>query len=97
MPATTKGWVDRVWNNGWAYGDRKLALQKAFFLAVAASDAEQYAKRGYDSAIQTQLVTGIAQYCGIENAALEFLHGALESSALRIALLKRAEDLGRAF
>ena len=20
VPATTKGWIDRVWNNGWAYG-----------------------------------------------------------------------------
>ena len=20
MPAILKGWIDRVWNNGWAYG-----------------------------------------------------------------------------
>ena len=28
FPATTKGWIDRVWNNGWAYGGRKLALRR---------------------------------------------------------------------
>jgi NAD(P)H dehydrogenase (quinone) len=29
FPATTKGWIDRVWNNGWAYGARKLPHKKA--------------------------------------------------------------------
>ncbi|NEY92224.1 NAD(P)H oxidoreductase [Tabrizicola oligotrophica] len=97
VPATTKGWIDRVWNNGWAYGDRKLAQHKALFLGVAASDADQYAKRGYDVAMQTQLVTGIAKYCGIEESRLNFLHGALGSEADRLALLNRAQDLGRSF
>lgn len=97
VPAVTKGWIDRVWNNGWAYGDRKLAHRKALFLGVAASDAGQYAKRGYDSAMHTQLVTGIARYCGIDDAALELLHGALEAEGDRLAALERAKDLGRSF
>lgn len=97
VPATTKGWIDRVWNHGWAYGDRKLVLQKVLFLAVAATEAAQYAKRGYDSAMRTQLVTGIAQYCGIEDVRLEILHDALDSDAARKAILSRVRDAGRAF
>ena len=29
LPATTKGWIDRVWSNGWAYGSRKLPHRSA--------------------------------------------------------------------
>jgi hypothetical protein len=39
MPAMLKGWIDRVWNNGWAYGARKLPHRRALLigtLAVAA-------------------------------------------------------------
>lgn len=97
VPATTKGWIDRVWNNGWAYGDRKLTHRKALFLGVAASDADQYAKRAYDVAMQTQLITGIARYCGIEDSRLALLHGALGTEGDRLALLDRAQDLGRSF
>lgn len=97
VPATTKGWIDRVWNNGWAYGDRKLDHQKALMLGIAASSADQYARRGYDDAMRTQLVTGIARYCGIDDARLEFLHGALGDEAVRLALIAQARELGRSF
>ncbi|APG86418.1 NAD(P)H dehydrogenase (plasmid) [Sinorhizobium americanum CCGM7] len=97
VPATTKGWIDRVWNYGWAYGDRKLTHQKALLLAVCASNAEQYAKRHYDSAMRTQLVQGVIDYCGIREGSLEFLHGALASEDIRQSLLRRAIELGRSF
>jgi NAD(P)H dehydrogenase (quinone) len=97
VPATTKGWIDRVWNNGWAYGTQKLSLQKAHMLAIASSDAPHYAKRGYDAAMQTQLVTGILNYCGIEDSRVDFLHGSLGDVVQRAALLESAEDIGRRF
>src|SRR5262245_12803221 len=40
LPATTKGWIDRVWNNGWAYGDRKLKHRKALLLGTAAGSGD---------------------------------------------------------
>lgn len=97
LPAMTKGGIDRVLSNGWAYGAQKLPVRKARLLAVAASGAEDYAKRGYDSAMQTQLLTGIIDYCGITDNALDFLHGSLSSDESRAALLKRAFQLGRSF
>jgi len=37
MPATLKGWIDRVWNHGWAYGwngiDTRIPLDKALMVA----------------------------------------------------------------
>lgn len=98
VPATTKGWIDRVWNRGWAYGPRKLGLRKGLMIGLGASGPDQFAKRGYDQAMQTQLVTGILNYCGIEDGALELL---LETTApddqIRTALLERARELGRNF
>ena len=97
VPATTKGWIDRVWNNGWAYGTSSLSLKKARMFAVAASDAEQYAKRRYDDAMLTQLVTGILNYCGIEDAKLELLHGSTGQDVDRQNILKAASQIGRTF
>ncbi|MDE1997262.1 MAG: NAD(P)H oxidoreductase [Rhizobiaceae bacterium] len=97
FPATTKGWIDRVWNHGWAYGDRKLPHSKALFLAVSSGDEEDYAKRGYDVAMQTQLVTGIINYCGIEEGTLEHLHDSLGPLEVRQSLLDRSYQLGRAY
>jgi NAD(P)H dehydrogenase (quinone) len=97
VPATTKGWIDRVWNDGWAYGSAKLTLQKARLIAVTAGSTASYAKRGYDVAMQTQLVIGVLEYCGIADVGLEFLHGSLEDDAARARILDAAAALGRGF
>lgn len=97
FPATTKGWIDRVWNNGWAYGDRKLPHRKALLIGTASSDEAGYQKRGYDSAMRTQLLTGIMHYCGIEDAALHLLYDVMESPERRAAYLATAESLGERF
>lgn len=96
MPALMKGWIDRVWNNGWAYGEGKYPHAKAAMLAVAGGDAGTYAKRGYDTAIRVQLETGILGYCGVTDMALHMLYDSFEAEG-RSAILARAADLGRAF
>ncbi|MDY0874002.1 NAD(P)H oxidoreductase [Dongia rigui] len=97
FPATTKGWIDRVWNNGWAYGDKKLPHAKALLIGTASGDEAGYLKRHYDEAMRVQLVTGIMHYCGIPDARLEFFYDVMQSADHRADLLKRAEELGRGF
>jgi NAD(P)H dehydrogenase (quinone) len=97
FPATTKGWIDRVWNRGWAYDGDKLTHRKARLLALSSGTAEHYAKRGYDAAMQTQLITGIMNYCGIAEASIDFLHGSLGTGEERAMLLERAGQIGRSF
>lgn len=94
LPATTKGWIDRVWNNGWAYGARKLPHRKALLLGTAAGTAESYAARGYEQAIRVQLLTGIMEYCGIADAELHLLFDVLGDGPTRNAHLARARNLG---
>lgn len=97
FPATTKGWIDRVWNNGWAYGARKLPHQQALMIGTASGNEVSYQKRGYDKSMSTQLTSGIMNYCGIARADLEIMYDVLEGEPRRVALLGRAEHLGRTY
>jgi NAD(P)H dehydrogenase (quinone) len=97
FPATTKGWIDRVWNNGWAYGARKLSLDGALLIGTASGSAASYAKRGYDAAMQVQLNVGMMDYCGIPKSHLELMYDVMEDDATRRALLDRARQLGESW
>jgi NAD(P)H dehydrogenase (quinone) len=97
MPALLKGWIDRVWNNGWAYGARKFPQKRAWMIGVAGGLPESFAKRGYDTAIQTQLDVGILDYCGIAERRLQLLHGSIEGDDYPTQILTQARALGSAF
>ena len=97
FPAMTKGWIDRVWNKDWAYGSKKLSHERALLIGAGASSEVSFAKRGYQQAIETQLLVGIMNFCGIENAELRLLYDALDGDAERQAHLEEARALGRGF
>ena len=78
FPATTKGWIDRVWNKDWAYDGGRLALGEALLIGLASGSRESYAKRGYDRAMRVQLLTGIMDYCGIARSELHLLYGVMD-------------------
>ncbi|MFI6102801.1 NAD(P)H oxidoreductase [Streptomyces sp. NPDC051310] len=76
-PAIVKGWIDRVWNYGFAYGRStpRLAGKRMLWLGLAAGSAADFEKDGLGASMDTQLRAGIAQYCGIAGAAVALLHG----------------------
>lgn len=96
LPAMTKGYIDRCFARGFAYGeDAKLPHRRALWLGLAAADAPTFAKRGYDDALRTQLDVGIADYCGISESRIELLHGSLDGEGAAQGLIDRARTLGR--
>ncbi|MEX2647907.1 MAG: NAD(P)H oxidoreductase [Alphaproteobacteria bacterium] len=97
VPALLKGWIDRVWNNGWAYGKRNLAGKKGVLIGVAAGSVESYARRRYDEAVRIQLDVGVLEFCGLESGGTHILFGSLDDDATRAALIRQAGDLGRGF
>jgi len=97
VPALLKGWIDRVWNNGWAYGGRSYPHRRVWMIGIAGASAGAYRERGYDEAMRTQLEVGVLEYCGIAERRLELLHGAIEGAAEAQAVLARAAALGALF
>ncbi|HJR21815.1 MAG TPA: NAD(P)H oxidoreductase [Dongiaceae bacterium] len=97
MPALLKGWIDRVWNNGWAYGARKFPQRRVWMIGVAGGLPDSFAKRGYDTAIQTQLDVGILDYCGVRERRLQLLHGSIEGDDYPTQILTQARTLGAEF
>jgi NAD(P)H dehydrogenase (quinone) len=80
MPAMLKGWIDRVFSNGWAYAetadagvDKKLQHLDIHLIAIGGADEKSYQKRGYDVAMKTQIDIGIFDFCGAPVRTSEFL------------------------
>ncbi|MFA1236845.1 NAD(P)H-dependent oxidoreductase [Serratia odorifera] len=80
MPGQLKGWIDRVFTNGWAYQDggdgkvkKKLSHLRVHLAAIGAADRSTYDRHGYTSAIQTQIDHGIFDYCGAQVVTSELL------------------------
>ncbi|MCF7750713.1 NAD(P)H-dependent oxidoreductase [Bacillus subtilis subsp. subtilis] len=100
MPAQLKGWIDRVFSNGWAYDDstghvqKKLAHLPVHLVGLGGADLRTWSKRGYDTAMKTQIDTGIFDYCGAPVASSTLL---LEVDTLPAAPhLETSAALGRA-
>lgn len=95
LPAMLKGYIDRVWNNGFAYGSNKLHHKQVLWLGLAAAPKEHFEKRQYDKMLSQHLNTGIADYCGISNSKVEILYDTLDSRPeIFENLLMRAYHLG---
>lgn len=95
LPAMLKGYVDRVLNNGFAYGSNKLHHQHMLWIGLAGVSKEQMQKRNYDESITHLLNVGIADYCGVPHSKVEFLYETLDSKPEHYEmLLDRAHHLG---
>ncbi|MFD2250495.1 NAD(P)H dehydrogenase (quinone) [Pseudochelatococcus lubricantis] len=100
MPGLLKGWIDRVFTNGWAYDDgpgglvKKLHRLQVHLVALGGANQHTYVRHGYFDAMKAQIEHGIFGYCGAPVARSEFLlpsdSGFPESS------LDTAHTIGRA-
>jgi NAD(P)H dehydrogenase (quinone) len=100
LPGLLKGWIDRVFVNGWAidYGPDKPVVKKlrhlhVHLLAVGAADESAFERHGYAKAMRTQIDHGIFDYCGAKVLTSELM---LESeSGTAQAHLNTARAIGQ--
>jgi putative NADPH-quinone reductase len=80
VPAILKGWIDRVWNYGFAYGRSKprLAGKRILWLGLAGATADDPVTAGMRTVLETGLNEGIAYYCGFSRSTVGLLTDAEE-------------------
>ncbi|WDY56046.1 NAD(P)H-dependent oxidoreductase [Pseudomonas sp. PSKL.D1] len=72
MPALLKGWVERVFSNGWAFDFdgqhtvKKLRGMKVHLVGIAGADTGTFERHGYAEAMRVQIEHGIFDYCGAD-------------------------------
>lgn len=79
LPAILKGWVDRVWNHGFAYGSGRSRLKgkRMLWISLASYEREAFVERGWDAVVARTLGEGISGYCGIKDASVHFVYDSL--------------------
>jgi NAD(P)H dehydrogenase (quinone) len=98
MPGLLKGWIDRVFSNGWAYDEgadmklvKKLHHLPVHLLAIGGADMRTYARHGYFGAMKTQIDHGIFGYCGARVVTSELI---VEQSGREDNRLEMARSIG---
>jgi NAD(P)H dehydrogenase (quinone) len=106
MPAILKGYIDRVWNYGFAYGPNKLPVQKIRWIAMVGETEKQFKKRNYHLMMEHHLNIGLADFCGVSDSKVHFMYNTLgefeayaeeEKERHFEGLLDKAYELGVSF
>jgi NAD(P)H dehydrogenase (quinone) len=100
MPGLLKGWIERIFSNGWAYDEgpdikpvKKLRHLNVHLVGLGGASAATYERRGYRDAMKTQIEHGIFDYCGARVVTSELMLG---SEAPDVVLhLETARSIGR--
>jgi putative NADPH-quinone reductase len=76
LPALLKGWFDRVWNYGLAYGRSKspMAGKRMLWLALAGLPEDDPNADLIASLLEGPLRRGISEYCGIPDTSVTALY-----------------------
>ncbi len=99
MPALLKGWIDRVFTNGWAYEEtaegevvKKLGHLPVHIIGLGAASQGAYDRHGFTAAFNAQIAHGIFDYCGAQVKASELM--LLPELGSPQAYLDNAQTLG---
>jgi len=75
FPAILKGYIDRVWTNGLAYGKgNKVPVNKIRWIALTGETKEAFNTKGNYTYMNHMMIKSLSDYCGVIDAKVEFLY-----------------------
>ncbi|MFD9036274.1 NAD(P)H oxidoreductase [Streptomyces sp. NPDC059567] len=94
-PAVLKGWIDRVWNYGFAYGRSRprLAAKRMLWLALMGNAEAEIEELGLSTVLDLQLRVAVSLFCGIEDSSVEIVYGTELSGVPRALRPQRVREL----
>lgn len=98
LPALLKGWLDRVFTFGWAFGTDEatvLKSKKIHLLGLGGNAPQTYDEHGYRDAIRTTLEHGVFDFVSGPVASSRILHSSAENIGDQVGEVVReiVEDL----
>jgi len=74
FPAILKGYIDKVWTNGLAYGKQnRLPVNKIRWIALAGETKQAFEEKGNYERMTYMMNESLAAYCGVTDTKVEFL------------------------
>lgn len=78
VPAIMKGYLDRVWNYNFAYGNQnKLPVSHIRWIALTGFTQAQLEKRDYHKMMEHYFNIGLAGFVGVKDSKVEFMTNSL--------------------
>ncbi|WCG06123.1 NAD(P)H oxidoreductase (plasmid) [Vagococcus lutrae] len=77
IPAMMKGYIDRVWQFGYAYGSSHLPHKRIQWIGLVGGDKKGFEKRKYDKLISHYLNIGLSQFVGIKTSKVNLFYDTL--------------------
>ncbi|MFE4542697.1 NAD(P)H-dependent oxidoreductase [Arthrobacter sp. NPDC056727] len=98
IPSLLKGWIERVFSNGWAWGagnddgpqGKALAGKRMHLVGLGASSLDRYERRGFLNAMHTSINEGTFEYCSAPVTSSRILHGSEGDVSDRAAFVDSA-------
>lgn len=77
FPAMMKGYIDRIWNYGLAYGrGHRLPVDRVRWVAMVGGAEDKFKNMGKDAFMEDQM-NGLAKYCNTPDSKVSFLYNTI--------------------